>query len=109
MDTIPYFLDGVALGDRIRFDDSLEQAAFLERIHGGGHSGFRIIVMGHADKSQILASLTDLGAEYDQSPWPALLGVDVGPKVPLEPIVDLLDGLAGSGDIGYEVALIQNA
>lgn len=108
VNTIPYFVEGVAQGDRIRFDDNLEQAAFAGFLKGGGHSGFRIIVMGHANKEQVLRSLSEVGVDYDQSPWPALLGLDVAPEVELKPIADLLDSLSQEGAIGCEVAVIQH-
>jgi len=107
VDNIPFFARGVSCGDIVSFDLEDGDRYFREVVQDSGHSTVRMIIYDREKRmSAVCARLEELGCQWEQSPYPSLIAVDVPPTANIDALRSFLDAGIKDESFEYEEAKI---
>jgi Domain of unknown function (DUF4265) len=105
IDSIPFFVTGIAVGDLVEGDTDQENVLrFARKIEGSGHSTIQVIVIADDAASAVKEEIKRAGCPIEGSPWPSLFSIDVPDGEVLAEVHRLLDMHAAAGEIEYQDA-----
>lgn len=105
IDSIPFFVRGIAWKDEISIQKIADEYHFDKLINPSGHSVLRVIV-DPINAQEVRDMLQKLGCDTEQSHLPNLFSVDVPPTISLKHILELLKTGEDAGRWEYEEACL---
>jgi Domain of unknown function (DUF4265) len=106
----PFFVRGVAWGDRVRVrrDDEDSSWKYESLVQESGHSTVRILLSDEGYVSEIHAKLAESGCDWEGIPaFPNLIAVNIPPELPYGPLRAWLDTSEGADRLGFEEGCIS--
>jgi hypothetical protein len=107
IDNSPFFVRNIAVDDLVDGVDSGEgPIQFVKKISSGGHSTIWVITLNDVIKQTLKEDVMQLGCDYEGSPWPSLISIDVPSRTLLDRLHQRLGELRLSNDISFVDACI---
>ena len=108
IDTIPFFVRGIAYKDVVFAEPSDEELLFRKVVRPSGHNTIRIIFLDLAVKTQTCAALEGKGCAWEGSHLDSLVSVDVPPSVCYNDVKQLLVKGEEAGQWEYEEGCLSS-
>lgn len=106
IDSIPFFVLGIAVNDIVSGLPEEGVFRFKEVVRPSGHSTLRVVVYDASDVPAVRELFKQRGCSTEQSHLPRLIAIDVPPTVSLEELKQLLDAGREQNRWGYEEACL---
>lgn len=107
LDSIPFFVKGLALGDVVSVERASGELLFKEIVRSGGHSTIRIIFLNHSVKDETCKRLEDIGCSWEGSHLPSLIAVDVPPSLQYDYVKAILERGEQTQEWEYEEGCVR--
>jgi hypothetical protein len=107
IDSIPFFVIGVSLGDVITVRRRKGEYLYSELVSESGHSTVRVVFFDHAHLSSLRSKLRHLGCPSELASEAGLIAIDIPPEVSYAPILSLLAEGERQGYWDYEEATVS--
>lgn len=113
VDSIPFFVDGYALGDVVLVDNPMDDGDLvLNRLElSGGHSSVRALFFGEYDINEVqnLRNLiVELGCESEFDLQRGIIAIDVPPQVEFARVASVLNALENGGTLEWWVGALRH-
>ena len=102
LDSIPFFVRGVSVGDTVRAEWRDGMLVFRDVVDFAGHSTLRVVLFDMALRDALRHDLSGMGCETELSHSPALIAVDVPPSASLAALREFLASGEAAGSWEYE-------
>lgn len=109
VENIPFFAEGIALGDVISARPEQDLLRFQGVVQPSGHRTLRVMVYDKQEVPAVREMLKRQGCDVEQSHIPGLISVDVPPEVPLPVLRQLLAEGESQERWGYEEAWLVSS
>ena len=106
IDNIPFFAQGVSLGDVVRANEVNGELIYESTVSYSGHSTFRFIFFEQEYLQQVRQELTAMGCSSEKSHLENLISVDVPPEVSMLEFREFLAKYVREEIIDFEEAAI---
>ena len=112
LDSIPFFVDGLALGDVVSAEDDENEELILEKVErSGGHSTVRVVFFGDYDINEVQRLRNEIvgaGCESEFDLQRGIVAIDVPSRVELAPLESMLNELEKCGRIEWWVGVLRH-
>jgi hypothetical protein len=106
IDSIPFFVKSIAVGDRVKASKVDKELVFDHVVTFSGHTTLRVVVHDVSRMQYFRDELVKLGCKSELSHIPGLLAVNVPPEIDYSIIRNFLDREEDAKSLGYEEAAL---
>jgi len=108
VDSIPFFVNGISLGDVITIVQRKDKYHFAGLVAESGHSTLRVIFFDEGRISSLRSELRKMGCSSELFSKLGLIAIDVPPNVSLQNVAALLTQGENQGYWEYEEAALSD-
>jgi len=108
LDSIPFFVREVSLGDVVEASGNGEVRRFRRVIEPSGHSTLHVIVFDATKMDGVRKALRELGCESELSHVAELVAVDVPPDISVDEVTRYLDEKEADNELEYQTGALRH-